>query len=111
MNSGLVRLVEELEGDPALYEPCQLRERVAALERLEFFGLDERAMAVSRRLEAANFELFQAIRSEIQLERGAEALLPWAREIGFARGEGYDYLDELVLASCSLRRVSRRLVH
>lgn len=52
------------------------RARVAALERME----------------AANIELFESIRAEI-LNDGAEIF----KLGGVARGDGYDYLDELIL--------------
>lgn len=81
----------------------RLRYRVEALERLEAYLLDgaesgicDRARGLYARLEAANFELYAAIRGEIQ--RGKrDILLPWARESGAAHVAGYDYLDELVI--------------
>ncbi|NYF90966.1 class I SAM-dependent methyltransferase [Tunturiibacter empetritectus] len=116
------RLVRRLEEDRSLLEPDRLRERLEALDRLDAslaflpdvsegvpgVGLKDaelsvRARAVCARLEAANSELYKAIRGEIQLGRGPEALLRWVQassvEAGggaAASGVGYDTLDELV---------------
>jgi hypothetical protein len=102
---GLRSLVEELEQDRSLHEPDRLRCRVEALDRLEAYLLDEsngagisqRARALYAQMEAANFELYRAIRGEIQRGAGADILLHWVHESGPARGEGYDYLDELII--------------
>jgi hypothetical protein len=102
---GLRCLVGELEQDRSLDEPDGLRHRVEALDRLEVYLLDEsigaesyaRARALYTRLEAANLELYQAIRREIQQGAGADILLPWVNKSGLAHGEGYDYLDELII--------------
>jgi hypothetical protein len=102
-------LVEELEQDSSLHEPDRLCRRVEALDRLEAYLLDDvqkeaeiyhRARALSARLEAANGELFRAIRREIQLGGKPDILLHWVREAGSgddAQREGYDFLDELIL--------------
>jgi hypothetical protein len=105
MTSALLSLVEELEEDRSLDEPDRLRLRVEALDRLEAYLLDQtieaqiyqRAVALSARLEAANFELYRAIRAEIRRGAGPDILLRWARESGLVHGEGYDYLDELIV--------------
>jgi hypothetical protein len=105
-------LVEELEQDRSLHEPDRLCRRVEALDRLEAYLLDDvqkdesicaeiyrRARALSARLEAANFELYRAIRREIQ-QGGKPDILHWAHESGRgcdAHREGYDYLDELII--------------
>jgi hypothetical protein len=98
-------LIEELEQDPSLDEPDELRRRVEALDRLEVYLLDEsigagiydRARALCTRLEAANFELYQGIRREIQRGAGPDVLLQWIQKSSLAHGEGYDYLDELII--------------
>ncbi len=99
-------LIEELEQDRSLDEPDRLRGRVEALERLEAYlladsidpGIHHRARALYARLEAANFELYKGIRGEIQRGAGRDVLLPWVHDAaGLAQGEGYDYLDELVI--------------
>jgi Histone methylation protein DOT1 len=56
-----------------------------------------RAKAIYTRLEAANFELYRAIRRGIQQGAGPDILLHWAHQSGLAKGEGYDYLDELII--------------
>ncbi len=113
-------LVVELERDRSLREPDRLRWRIEALDRLEAYllgghlpalgaqsidaGICHRAKALAARLEAANFELYGAIRREIQRGAGPDVLLPWVNKsgrgydtAGLAQGEGYDYLDELIL--------------
>jgi hypothetical protein len=101
MTCALLSLVEELEQDRSLLEPDRLRDRLEALDRLEAYLLYDsnchRASALYDRLEAANFDLYQTIRREIQRGAGPDVLLPWAHESGHAHGEGYDYLDELII--------------
>jgi Histone methylation protein DOT1 len=101
-----VGLIEELEQDHSLDEPDRLRGRVEALERLEAYlladsieaGIHHQARALYARLEAANFELYKGIRGEIQRGAGREALLQGVHDAaGLAQGEGYDYLDELII--------------
>jgi hypothetical protein len=97
-------LIEELEQNRSLDAPDRLRGRVEALERLEAYlladsiepGIHHRARALYARLEAANFELYKAIRGEIQRGAGGHVLLQWVHG-GLAQGEGYDYLDELII--------------
>jgi Methyltransferase domain len=120
------RLVRQLEDEPLLLEPNRLRERLEALDRLDAYfpdiaqpvigseaaaaGLYRRARAICARLEAANCELYETIRSEIQRGAGPDTLLRWVHSaetedgiglvvepvVGLANGMGYDYLDELV---------------
>ena len=120
LTRALRSLVEELEQDRSLHEPDRLCRRVEALDRLEAYLLDEhlpalgahsieagiyhRVKALSARLETANFELYRAIRREIQRGAGPDVLLQWAHKsgrgydaAGLAQGEGYDYLDELII--------------
>lgn len=115
MMGALRSLVEELEQDRTLHDPDRLCRRVEALDRLEIYLLDghspalnaqfyRRAKALSARLEAANGELFQSIRREIQRGAGPDTLLSWVHQSGLAHGEGYeyhgegyDYLDELII--------------
>jgi hypothetical protein len=119
MLSELRALIAELTQDPSLDEPDRLRERVDALDRLEAYLMDapgradgerpsrdeiyDRAEEIFSRLEAVNFELYQAIRHEIQQGAGRYRLLQWARgapadDGGSSRsnGENYDFLDALV---------------
>jgi len=105
MRRALRSLVEELEQDRSLDEPDRLCRRVEALDRLEAYLLDEssgagiyhRARALSARLEAANSEFYRAIRREIQRGGRPDVLLQWVHKSDHARGEGYDYLDELII--------------
>jgi hypothetical protein len=113
------RLVWQLENEPLLLEPNQLRRRLEALDRLDayfpdipqpVFGAESaaaelyrRARAVCARLEAVNYELYEAIRCEIQRGERPETLLRWIdsspemEEVaGRVNGMGYDFLDELV---------------
>jgi hypothetical protein len=110
MMGALRTLVEELEQDRSLDEPDRLSRRVEALDRLEVYliegnesieaGIYHRARALYAQMEAANLELFQAIRREIQRGAGRDILLQWLHKYdaaGLAHGEGYDYLDELII--------------
>jgi hypothetical protein len=117
----LERVVRQVEEDRSLLEPDRLRERLEALDRLDASlaflpdanegvpgsgskggELSVRARALCARLEAANEELYEAIRGEIRRGRGRDALLRWVQtcseEAGGNAGYGarYDYLDELV---------------
>jgi hypothetical protein len=100
----LVDLVEELEQDLSLDQPDRLRRRVQALDRLEAHLLDapsveicRRARALSARLEMVNSELYRRIRSEIRKGSGPDILRRWASDAETTQGEGYDYLDELIV--------------
>jgi hypothetical protein len=116
---GLQRLVVQLEGDSSLVERNQLRRRLEALDRLDAYFPDtaeagfgaksierelyRRARAVCAKLEAANEELYEAIRCEIRRGSRPESLLRWVpaaegiKDVGGpANGMGYDFLDELI---------------
>jgi hypothetical protein len=113
-------LVAQLENEPSLLEPNQLRQRIEALDRLDasfpdihqpVFGaksnmarLYHRAKAIYGRLEAVNCDLYQSIRYEIQRGARPDALLQCVHSatgiagvVGLAHGIGYDYLDELII--------------
>ena len=107
-----------LEADSSLLLPDQLRERLIALDNLHagFGGFDSadstrstysrlhlRAKALRIRLEAANSELYQAMRSDIVRGDQPPALLQWLEYSGSdneprspLHGLGFDYRDELV---------------
>ncbi len=111
MTDRLRNLVKRLEKDPSLHEPRNLHQRVEALERLEAYlvdspehhnGIHERAAVLSTKLETANFELFDNIRREIQRGGGPEAMRSWLNAIDLPHGEGYDYLDELIIGILQL---------
>lgn len=106
----LLRIVEQLENDSSLLEPDRLRERLDVLDRLDAFfpdagqpdsdvadGLTRRARILCARLEEVNQGLYEGIRSEIQSGARPEALLRWVDvAANSARGQAYDFLDELI---------------
>jgi hypothetical protein len=117
IENALVSLVEELEQDRSLDEPRHLRQRFEALDRLDAYlpdrqqpsianfrsintALQDRVRVLYSKLESANFNLYEAIRRDIQQGTGAESLLAWAPDGNTATGSvnctGYDYLDELI---------------
>jgi Histone methylation protein DOT1 len=107
-----------LEANSSLFLPDQLRERLIALDDLDagFGGFDsedsmrcpnsclhQRAKALRIRLEAANTELYQSVRSDIVRSGRPRALLQWLEDsVGDNKprsplpGLGFDYRDELV---------------
>jgi hypothetical protein len=117
-HSDLHTLLSLLEADAFLDLPGQLRKRLIALDDLDAgFGgfrcedstrcryacLHQRAKALRARLEAANAELFQSVRSDIVRGAQPRALLPWLEDSGSDSeptrplpGLGFDYRDELV---------------
>jgi hypothetical protein len=108
----------DLEADASLVLPDQLRERMVALDDLDagFGGFDpedstrsrcsrlhQRAQALRTRLEAANSELYQSVRSDIVRGCQPRALLQWLEDSASDNerrsplpGLGFDYRDELV---------------
>jgi hypothetical protein len=108
MLRALRSLIEELELDRSIDEPDRLCLRVEALERLEAYLLDDvksgdgaeiydRARAQYARLEAVNLALYRTIRRKIQQGAGPDVFLHWAHKSDLAYGQGYDYLDELII--------------
>lgn len=103
----LQTLVEELEQDRSLPEPDRLSRRIEALDRLEAHllngvpsiapGIYHRAKALNARLEAANSKVYRAIRRQIQRGATPDILLQSIPKSHLAQGEGYDYLDELIV--------------
>jgi hypothetical protein len=117
MMRALQSLIEELEQDRSLDDPERLRERIEAVDRLDIyladgyppvFGADsaeaefhQRARSLYAQFESTNFGLYQTIRGEIQRETGPYRLLRWVSDRSgesaeLAKGDGYDYLDELI---------------
>ncbi|MGB7729715.1 MAG: class I SAM-dependent methyltransferase [Candidatus Acidiferrum sp.] len=120
MTDALRHLVEQLDNDLSLVQPNQLRRRLEALDRLDAYfryskaqaqfpadsiepELYRRSRAICARLESANCELYESIRTEIQGGSGPDVLLRWINplldienEVASANGMGYDYLDELI---------------
>jgi hypothetical protein len=111
-------LLSVLEADSSLFLPGQLRERLIALDDLDagFGGFDsedstrctyshlhQRAQALRIRLEAANSELYQSVRSDIVGGGQPRALLQWLEDSATDNEPGsplpglrFDYRDELV---------------
>ena len=117
-HTALQALLCVLEADSSLFLPGQLRERLIALNDLDAgFGgwnsedstrctysrLHQRAQALRIRLEAANSELYQSVRSDIVRDGQPRALLHWLEDSATDNeprsplpGLGFDYRDELV---------------
>jgi hypothetical protein len=115
---GLQELLCGLEDDPCLLQAERLEERLIVLDRLdaEFGGADAgefasetnslihgRAKALRIRLEAANAELYESVRTEIVCGGRPDTLLQWLRSStsryesgGPLPGMGFDWRDELV---------------
>ena len=115
---GLQELLCGLEDDACLFEAERLEERLIVLDRLdtEFGGADAgefasetnslihgRAKALRIRLEAANAELYESVRTEIVRGGRPDTLLQWLRSStsryesgGPLPGMGFDWRDELV---------------
>ena len=117
-----------LEADPSLFLPEQLRERLIALDGLDagFGGFDledstrcadsrihQRAKALWTRLEAANAELYQSVRSDIVRGGQPGALLQWLQDSATQNesksplpGLDFDCRDEMVSGVLQLREPS-----
>ena len=97
--NALRRLIEELEADASLHQPGNWRRRIEALDRLDAFDLHESPSAneLQARLEAANMEVCEAVRRDIQQGHGPSSLLPFLPGSGPVEGAGYDDLDELII--------------
>jgi hypothetical protein len=116
-------LIARLEADEGLYLPAQLRNRIEALDHLdahlggdtetgfrprsEGAGILERAATLRVRLEAANAEVYRAIREAI---RGGNAdslrdriSLYRDPQQKTAPGLGYDYFDEFIAGVLQIR--------
>jgi hypothetical protein len=117
-----------LEADSSLFQPEQLRQRLIALDDLDagFGGFDsedstrctdahmhKRAKALRTRLEAANAELYQSVRSDIVRDGQPRALLQCLQDSASQNesksslpGFGFDCRDELVSGVLQLREPS-----
>ncbi|HEV2621328.1 MAG TPA: class I SAM-dependent methyltransferase [Frateuria sp.] len=126
MSRALHDLLGEIERDRTLLEPGRLRERGAALDRLENHrlgapaaeaGLHERIGALCAALEAIDDQLHRSIRQDIRRGAGAQALLGHARVAGpdpnaadgATAGDGYDHLDTLVSGVLQIEAPQGRL--
>jgi hypothetical protein len=108
-------LITQLEADSFLFAPDQVRRRIDALDELDALLCgtdialaDERVRMLRERIEAANSELYESMRSEIRRGGRAEALLRLLSDAGDpAAGLSYDYRDELVSGVLQLREPDR----
>jgi hypothetical protein len=112
LEESLERIVEQLEEEPLLLNPSELRCRLDALDLLDAYfpnsfrsdsnaqsnvvELYRRADTIRSKLETLNSDWYEGVRREIQKGGGRGALLRWAGELGDCDGMGYDYLDELI---------------
>ena len=111
MSDALRAAVAGLAADRSLFEPRRLRERLDLLDRLDrdlMRASGEQHARIERlcdELEAANAQLYRAIREDIVRGAGAAALLEWTRVSGPGAdgvdadapdGDRYDHLDALV---------------
>ena len=118
----LQNLLADLETDPFLFEPEQLRQRLDALDDLDdIFGnfpaqqfmndadarIYSHTKAIRARLEAVNTVLYESIRSEIVQCAPSHTLLRWIQGSASwdetAPGLGYDYWDDVVSGVLQLR--------
>jgi hypothetical protein len=113
-------LLCSLEADSSLFQPGQLRERLIALDDLDagFGGFEDsrihkRAKALRTRLEAANAEQYQSVRSDIVRRGQSRALLQWLQNLTRQNnskrpspGLGFDCRDELLSGVLQLREPS-----
>jgi hypothetical protein len=131
MMKALQKLIEELEGDASLHEPNKLRQRIEALDRLDAFNLEasplvadstraatyHSAKALQAKLEAANLEVYESIRRDIQQGHVSNSLLQWIPKsgagedvLGITNGAGYDYLDELIIGVLRFEETAAAIV-
>jgi hypothetical protein len=131
MMRALQKLIEELEGDASLHEPNKLRQRIEALDRLDAFNLEasplvadstraatyHSAKALQAKLEAANLEVYESIRRDIQQGHVSNSLLQWIPKsgagedvLGITNGAGYDYLDELIIGVLRFEETAAAIV-
>ncbi len=118
-----------LEANSFLLQPAQLRERLIALDDLDAgFGcfdsedftrctdsrIHQRAKALRTRLEAANAELYQSVRSDIVRGGRPHVLLQWLQNSAGQNesqiplsGLGFDCRDELLSGVLQLREPSQ----
>ena len=130
MPDSIERLISQWESDDSLLEANQLRLRTEVLDRLDAYfpdtdlhrtdtgsttsELHRRVSAIRARLEAANSLLYQSIRLEIQQGIRPAAfvrILQQSNSDTPARGNSYDYLDELTAGVLQLDEPAEAPVH
>lgn len=102
-------LMERLEDDPLLFQQDSLSERLLAMDEIDaliggcaFAEIEARALALQGRLESANAELYQHLRSEIlcgrkqTIRRWLDELNPERQNILPRPGLGFDARDEFM---------------
>jgi precorrin-6B methylase 2 len=116
--------LSRVDADAALLQPERLRARMDALDRLDALipdsrairsdALFARAMALRKKLEAANGAVYAAIRDEVRGGGGVEWLRKWMALCGDAGaprpGLGYDHLDELMAGVLGLKEPNSEAV-
>jgi methyltransferase family protein len=126
IESALLGLIEDLEQDPSLNQPQNLRQRVTALDDLDTYlsytptdqsigtTLHHRALAICVRWESVNFRLYEAIRRDIQRGAGRASLLEWMPDgndaANLMNSRGYDYLDDLIRGVLQFEKPSAEVV-
>jgi Histone methylation protein DOT1 len=110
--NNLQQLITQLEEDAFLFEPGQVRRRIDELDAMDAHlgggAPDERVQAMRARIEAANEELYESVRSEIRGGRRPDVLLRLLNDAGDpVPGLSYDYMDELVSGVLRLREPER----
>ena len=110
-------LIEKLQRDPLLFQQSSLRERLLAMDELDalvggcgstlsgtaaFAEIEGRALALQNRLESANAELYQSIRSEI-VRGHTQTILRWLDDLNPEEksnpprpGLGFDVRDDFI---------------
>jgi hypothetical protein len=124
----LTEALAEIESDPLLFDPDQLRRRLEALDNLDgnFGGFQSRAFSndadqflhlraskIRNRLETANADLYYSIRAEIINGAPPHTLLQRIQSLAGHHetndpvpGLAYDYLDDLASGILQLREPS-----
>jgi hypothetical protein len=114
LTSALDKLIAQLEADPSLFDPDQLRKRFDALDALDaYFGIWDtnaspdrthilaRTNSIRTKLESANAAIYNSIRHQIQQRTPPSQLQHWIDQCTDDAkttnpGLAYDVLDELI---------------
>jgi hypothetical protein len=125
--TALEALLAQIEHDPALLQPGELRQRSEALDRLEAWlpadadAMPEhpsarRAWMLRQRLQAIDDALFRELRRQVRCGAGVQALRPWLHAGAGGSdaercrgGDSYDHLDTLVSGLLRLQPPEREV--